>query len=419
MKFVLRIVLVLVALVPLAGVASAQTESDHYPLRYDLSLKPEEGRAEVALTLGEGATKNIWSLRLHVDPQRHTGFEADGKLEVDGQYVTWSPPDEGGRLSFHLPVSNRRSNGRFDARMTDAWALFRGDDLFPPAQTEQRDEAEADATLHVDLPEGWSFVSAYPEIKENVYQIEHAHRSFDRPTGWMAAGHLGVRREKIAGVQVTVAGPMDQGVRRLEILAMLNWNLPRFRPIIPDMPERLLIVSAGDPMWRGGLSGPNSLFLHADRPLVSENGTSTLIHELMHVANRLKADKGGDWIVEGIAEYYSLKIMWRSGTITNRRYQQAFKKLEKWGREAERLDVERSSGPVTARAVGVLRKLDREIHTKTKREKSLDDVVERLTILQQKLSLERFRQAVVKVMGESADALTDEQLGFDADDHTP
>ena len=417
MNFVLRVLVVLVALVLLAGVTLAQTESNHYRLRYDLTLKPEEDRAEVALTLNEGANKNIWSMRFHIDPQRHVGFEADeGKLEVDGPYVAWTPSDKGGRLSFHVPVNNRRSPGRFDARMTDDWAIFRGDDLFPPAWSRFRVGAEADASLHVHLPQGWSFVTAYPEIQKNVYQIENASRSFDRPTGWMAAGRLGVRREKIAGVQVIVAGPMNQGVRRLDILAMLNWNLPRFRPIIPDMPKRLLVVSAGDPMWRGGLSGPSSLFLHADLPLVSENATSTLIHELMHVANRLKAEPGADWIVEGIAEYYSLKIMWRSGTITDHRYQEAFQKLEKWAREADRLDVDRSRGPVTARAVGVLRKLDREIYSKTEHKKSLDDVVKRLTELRQKLNLERLREAVVEVMGEPPDALTDEQLGLNAKD---
>jgi len=131
--------------------------------------------------------------------------------------------------------------------MTEDWAIFRGDDLFPPARTEQHDDAEADATLQVHLPAGWSFVVPYRELKDNVYEIEHEHRSFDRPTGWMAAGHLGVRRERIAGVQVIVAGPMNQGVRRLDILALLNWNLPRVRRLVPDMPRRVLVVSAGDP----------------------------------------------------------------------------------------------------------------------------------------------------------------------------
>jgi len=231
----------------------------------------------------------------------------------------------------------------------------------------------------------------------------------------MAAGHLGVRRERIAGVRVVVAGPMNEGVRRLDMLALLNWNLPKVRRLVPDMPERVLVVSAGDPMFRGGLSGPNSLFVHADRPLLSENGSSTLVHELVHVATRLKGEKGGDWIVEGVAEYYSLKLMWRSGTLADHRYKQTFRKFEKWAEQADRLDVDISRGAVTARAVGIMRKLDHEIYKKTKHQKSLDDVVRLLVAARQKVSCDRLRQAVVEVMGEPADALTDSQLGFDAE----
>jgi predicted metalloprotease with PDZ domain len=176
------------------------------------------------------------------------------------------------------------------------------------------------------------------------------------------------------------------------------------------MPERLLVVSAGDPMWRGGLSGPNSLFLHADRPLLSENGSSTLVHELIHVVTRIEGEKGADWIVEGMAEYYSLKILWRSGALSDRRYRQTFTKLAKWGKEADRLDVDASRGPVTARAVGIMRKLDHEIYKKTNHEKSFDDVVRLLTAARQKVTIERLRQAVGEVMGAPAEALSDEQL---------
>jgi predicted metalloprotease with PDZ domain len=178
------------------------------------------------------------------------------------------------------------------------------------------------------------------------------------------------------------------------------------------MPKRLVVVSAGDPMWRGGLSGPNSLFLHADRPLLSENGSSTLVHELIHVATRIEGEKRADWIVEGMAEYYSLKLMWRSGTLTDRRYERAFEDLAKWAEDADRLDVELSHGPVSARAVGIMRRLDREIYKKTTRTKSLDDVVQNLTAAGQKVNIERFRQAVVEVMGEPAETLSDKQLGF-------
>ena len=51
-----------------------------------------------------------------------------------------------------------------------------------------------------------------------------AERRFDQPTGWIVTGALGVRRERIAGVRVAVAGPVDHNVRRLDTLAMLNWT---------------------------------------------------------------------------------------------------------------------------------------------------------------------------------------------------
>ncbi len=401
-----------IALALVASACFAQSQPHHYGLRYDLTLKPTEERAQVAITLDGRAKDNVWSLRFRIDPKRHTAFEGDGAVEHDGAYLTWALPDSGGRLSFDVAVTSRRANGRYDARMTSDWALFRGDDLFPAAHIQDNDVAEADASLHVHLPEGWSFVTAYRETADNVYEIEHAHRRFDRPTGWMAAGRLGVRRERIAGVRVAVAGPLNQGVRRMDMVAHLNWNLPRLKRLVPNMPQRVLVVSAGDPMWRGGLSGPNSLYVHADRPLLSENGSSTLLHEMVHVVTGIKAEKGGDWIVEGIAEYYSLKLMWRSGTLTDKRYKDSFRKYEKWGLDAERLDVDVARGPVTARAVGIMRKLDREIHRKTRRQKSLDDVVRLLVAARQKVNTDRLRQAVADVMGAQAKSLSDDQLGF-------
>ena len=410
------VILLMMAVCFVAGIpAMAEPDSHHYGLRYDLTLDPAADRADVSLTLDRRIDGNLSQLAFRIDPSRHAGFKGDGKITANGEQVTWIPPKTGGRFSFHVPVSHSRPNGRFDALMKDDWAVFRGDDLFPAAETIDHEKSEADATLHVHLPQRWSFITPYRRIAANTYEIEHEHRRFDRPTGWMAAGRLGVRRERIAGVQVTVAGPLHEGVRRLDMLALLNWNLPRIRRLVPEhMPKRLVIVSAGDPMWRGGLSGPSSLFLHANRPLLSENGTSTLIHELIHVATRIEGEKGADWIVEGMAEYYSLKILWRSGTISKGRYQNAFVKLAEWAKEADRLDVEASHGPVTARAVGVMRTLDHEIYRKTKHEKSLDDVVRNLTEKRQKMNIERFRQAAVGVMGEPAETLTDVALGFNS-----
>jgi hypothetical protein len=376
-----------------------------YELRYDLTLRPEADLAEVTLTLGEGAHNIRW-LRFSIRPERMDGFDADGTLAREGRHLTWTPPPEGGRLSFKVTVNHRRGQ-RYDARMTEDWALFRGDDLFPPARVRQEEGAEAEAELHVHLPKGWSFVAPHERLRAGVYRIENPERGFDRPTGWMAAGRLGVRRERIAGVDVTVAGPMNQGVRRLDTLAFLNWNLPELRAIVPALPERLVIVSARDDMWRGGLSGPNSLYIHADRPLLSENGTSTLLHELVHVATRLSGRDGADWIVEGLAEYYTLKFMWRSETITRRRYQRGFRHLSNWAGDLGPADLatDRARGPVTARAVLLMRELDREIHRKTDREHSLDDVVKRLVESGEKVDLEHFADAVESVMAAPSETL--------------
>lgn len=390
----------------LAAGPAAVAQDARYELRYDLTLQAGPDEAALSLTLGDGAQHLRW-LRFRIDPERHSGFQADGMLAVEGRYVTWTPPPGGGRLAFSARVSHRRGGQRYDARMTDDWALFRGDNLFPPARVRQTLGAEAEATLAVHLPRGWSFVAPYPKAEDGTYLVENPGRGFDRPTGWMAAGRLGVRRELISGVRVAVAGPKNQGVRRLDMIAFLNWNLPEVRDLLRELPERLVIVSAADDMWRGGLSGPDSLYIHADRPLLSGNGTSTLMHELMHVTTGLGERENGDWIVESLAEYYTLKLMWRSGTLTRSRYREAFSELEDWAQDVglERLAGDESSGAVTARAVLLMRELDHEIHRRTDKQKSLDDVLRLLVREGHDLDLGRLNAAVTEVLGRQAKTL--------------
>ena len=137
----------------------------------------------------------------------------------------------------------------------------------------------------------------------------------------------------------------------MDILAFLAWNLPEAARLFPSFPSRLTVVSANEPMWRGGLSAPSSLFIQASLPLLSENGTSTLLHELMHIGIGNSAGHNADWIVEGMAEYYSLKLLYRSGTISKRRFEKSLAALEKWGREAADLCVGKASGAVDARFI--------------------------------------------------------------------
>ena len=176
----------------------------------------------------------------------------------------------------------------------------------------------------------------------------------------MAAGELGIRRDQVADRQLVVAAPRDQGLHRLDTMAFLRWTLPRLVKVFPDFPERLLVVGARDDMWRGGLSGPGSLYLHSDRPLISENATSTLLHELVHLATA-NVEHRDDWLVEGLAEYYSLVILRRSGGISQERYEHAFDRLASWVRKDQGHLHNPSSGANTARAVLLLRDLEMEL----------------------------------------------------------
>ncbi|MEM9529863.1 MAG: hypothetical protein AAGA23_02970 [Pseudomonadota bacterium] len=390
--------------------ATAQASPQPYQVDYDVEFQPAESVARVRIAWGPGAER-IRRLEL-LTHERMKNFESNRPLRREAEHLVVEEMKDGTTLSYDVIIDSVRSDGKYDARLTTDWALWRGDDLIPAARVRQLVNTEAEAYLRLRGPAGWSFAAPYPRDEDGRYRIVNPDRSFDRPTGWMVGGRIGVRTERIAGIRTTVAGPVEQGIRRMDLLAFLNWTLPSLTELLPEMPTRLLLVSAREGMWRGGLSAANSLYLHADRPLISGNGTSTVLHELVHVASGLKGQPGGDWIVEGFAEYYSLTLLLRSGTITEARYRRALKHLTEWSAEAGPLDAPQSRGATTARAVLVLRDLDREIRERTEDDASLDDVLRRLVASGRKVSLVQLREAQQVLTGRPSTVLTDHQLGL-------
>ena len=158
-------------------------------------------------------------------------------------------------------------------------------------------------------------------------------------------------------------------------------------------------------MWRGGLSGPHTLYMHADRPLISENATSTLLHEVMHSVLRQSAAPGYDWIVEGLAEYYSLELLQRSGTISDARYDKAIVRQQEWAESADALCGRSSKAETTALAVTVLHALDAELRQRSAGAATLDDVVQRLQQDADNISLQSLRRAAEALAGQPSDVL--------------
>lgn len=389
----------------LLGLSAPLWAAKRVDLDYRVKFLPESDQAEVSLTLEQGEA--VRSLTFDLDDKGYySDFSGTGSWTQEGpRSGVWQPGQGKSSLSYRVRISHPRDAGKFDARMTADWALLRGDDLVPSARLVKDDKVELVARLQFDLPKGWGGVeTGWPRIGENRFRIDNPTRKFDRPTGWILAGKIGSRRAQLGDTDVTVAAPVGEGMRRMDILTLLTFVWPEAQAVFPRDPAKLLIVGAGDPMWRGGLSAPNSIFFHADRPLVSENGTSSLVHELVHVFSRIRDTDRSDWISEGLAEYYAIELVRRAGGMSEDRYQAIRKKLAKWGKPVDSLRTEDSTGPVTARAVLLLQELDREIRKHTDNQRSLDDVTRGLMRLE-KASTKDFVEISENVMGRGSEVL--------------
>ena len=395
-----------IGIVALAWFVSSASLSADATLTYGItySVRPDAASRTLEVTL-ELVQDQALLRRLSMQTdERISAIEADGDLEFTESGPVWHPPAKGGTLRWQVAVDHRRNGDGYDAWFGEAWGLFRAEDIIPRAATRTLKGAASQTQLSFDLPVNWSVATQYYG-RDARFQVANPERRFDQPTGWIILGNIGVRRERIAGTRVAVAAPVGQSVRRMDTLALLNWTLPELARLLPEPPARLTVFSAGDPMWRGGLSAPQSLFVHMDRPLISENATSTLLHEVMHLSLGITAEKNFDWIVEGLAEYYSLELLARSGTISPARYKAAQAGQRRWAATADRLCQRMSVGATSALAVARFADLDAEIREASEGKVSLDDVVRTLWQIDQRINLSILTEATERIIGHKPDAL--------------
>jgi len=348
-------------------------------LDYHVHLLPQSDQAEVRLTLARGSAVRSLDFDLD-DGSRYSDFKADGQWQLTpGKHArgVWRPTADKASLSYRVRISHTRKNGTFETRMTPTWALFRGDDLVPSAKLDQQDGVELVARLEVELPDGWkSIETPWPRIGKQRFRIDNPSRLFDRPTGWMLAGKLGSRRTRLGETEVTVASPQGQGMRRMDVLTLLTFVWPQVQAVVPRHPAKLLIVGAGDPLWRGAQGAHESIYLHSRPPLVSERGSSPLLRELMQVLARVNDRDRSDWISEGLTEFYAIELLRRAGGLSDERYQALNDRLARDSHGVTTLRGEQISPAMVAKAVLLLQELDREIRLKTRNKRSLDDVLQ-------------------------------------------
>ena len=237
-----------------------------YGIHYTITPEPASAAVKVALRLDQpsGLLREI----SFPESEHIALLGGDGELLTFDGRVHWQPPASGGTLRWRATVHSERGDDTFDALLRRTWGVFRMEDIIPRARTRTLRGSSSHTTLSFDLPNNWSVVTEYSAAEPPIV-VDRLERRFDQPTGWLAIGDLGVRRETIAGRHVVVAAPTGHGARRMDMLALFNWTLPELVAILPESLPRLTVVSAGDPMWRGGLSGPASV-LHSCRPAIDQ-----------------------------------------------------------------------------------------------------------------------------------------------------
>jgi hypothetical protein len=385
---------------PVLNVSTHETFSVTYSV--DIA-KPDATSALVRWELA--GIDELKRIRLRFDPDRFADFEGTGTLERRRGELLWSPNAPYAHLTYRAALRHRHAPGKgFDSWVGDGWVITRTSALFPRSAVLFRRDVErapeARARLTFELPPRWDAVTVMPRAGAGQFVVEGPDR-FDHPRGWIILGRFRRTDADVHGTAVTIAAAAGGTVGPERVLDLLQRALPVLHEILGRPRSRLLIVTGADPMWRGGLSGEDSFYMHGDRPLRTPDQTSPYLHELFHVSAPFRPAPDAHWVTEGLAELYSVEIQRRIGMLDDEGYGKALRLFARYGRWG----VDFTAGNVRAidnnSAPLVLYALDRRIRATTAGASGLDDVVGLLAREGGVVSTARFLGAVRRVAGKN------------------
>lgn len=390
---------------PIALYAADTPARETFSVTYTIRIDPAEpARAQVRWTLT--GIDEIEGLRLRFDPQRFEGFSGSGVIDERRGEIRWFPNGPYAELHYVALIDHRRAPGKgYDSYAGDGWILSRTAAFFPRSTASFRHDVEpfpeSRARLVFRLPREWESATVFPSDGLNSYVVETPHRRFDHPRGWLLLGHIKRADATIGNTAVTIARAPGVTHKVDGAIGLLQKALPPLLAMFRQPLPRLLIVLGPDPMWRGGLSGEESFYMHGDRPLRSRDHTSPYLHELFHVAAPFRPAPDANWVTEGLAEYYSIELPRRDGSLSEAAYQRALELFCEHGVWGRNFTLDPSPALRNNSAPLVMWALDRRIRTATKDTRSLDDVVTALALDGGMVSTGRFLGTVRRVAGRS------------------
>jgi hypothetical protein len=348
--------------------------------------------------------EEIAAFRLVFRDARTTDVSGTGRLAWEGRTLHWTPGGPYAHLSYTVAIDHRRppTGPRFDGYAAPDWIATRALHLFPEIHVNFHpgaDHARSQARLLFHLPRGWRSAATGERLGTETYAVQEPGKRFDRPRGWFLLGHIARHRRTVAGMTVTVGTAPGTGLDPHRLLRLYARTIPLLAGPLGPPPPRLLVVSAPDPMWHGGLSGEESFFVNGRIPLRSPDKTSTYLHELFHVWFPLRVAADGHWISEGLAEYYSLALQHRTGRLSDQAFARGialFRRFGHWG-----MDLSRTHEPAALNnsAPLVVYWIDREIGRVTGGQHGIDDAVRTLVHDESPLTTASFLRAVNRTAG--------------------
>jgi predicted metalloprotease with PDZ domain len=396
---------------PRAGVAAP---AETFSIDYVVTIGHEAAVAHVRWELS--GIEEIHHIELRFDPRRIDHLEGSGRLEpTPAGTVRWTPDAPYAHLAYDAVIDHvRGQHHRYDSYMGPDWVATRARDLFPRTVVDWsprgNTKPKSRARLIFRLPSGWQSATAFPAVSKNVYRLDQPGKVLDRPRGWFALGKIDVAHQEIGGTMLQVARAPGSALNAGGLFQFLEATLPALQKLLGTTVEALLLVSAPDPMWRGGLSGEQSFFVHGDRPLRTPDKTSPYLHELFHVLQPFKVAADADWIEEGLAEYYSLELQRRAGLVDAAAYVRALGYFQRFGLWNVNLTQQRDNAATNNSAPLVMYALDQRIQHATAGKRRLDDVVTQLAAQRGSVDTQRFQESVQEVAGKSFKKFFDRQV---------
>lgn len=359
--------------------AAKQPARPNMGMHYTVQFAADPRQPALVTTRLEGGNE-IKQIVLDDLDTNYSHLQASGTLVQSGpRQWTWTPQAVTGTLTYRVQLNRPRTIRGYDSYHGGSWIFTRARDLFPQKKYVYRRPIRILSRVRFILPPGWQVASAMRALDATTFEARERFSGITAPYGWLMAGDLATWHMGHGGVDLTIVAPRVSDYPSDALRTLLALTMPEFAKIMSALPERILVVAGPDPLWRGGISGEDSLYLNQNLPLIAGDYTSTAVHELFHITQGFqKAGQRSDWIVEGLAEYYSLKILRQTRQISRRRFVKGIRKFDRQGQWHQNLLASTDFKVLYNTAPLVFFYMDELIRDVTARKKSLRHVVRRL-----------------------------------------